>query len=621
MLHPLPLDQLSGLLHAGDPVLLLDSALPVTENRCSYLFLDPRQVLVAERHDQLAALWEQLDKLSKRFWIAGYLAYEAAYAMEPCLAPLQTDAQQGWPLAWFMVCEQPLVFDHLSGAWNEPFPMAESDRRGQAANGPVRYTPAIDERTYHRKLATIFRLLGAGETYQINFTFDGTVDCDALSDLDLYRQLRAEQRVPYAAFIRHGGTCIQSFSPELLFRLSSAGTITVKPMKGTAQRGRTVEVDRRARQYLAADAKNRAENLMIVDLLRNDLGKICEIGSVEVRELFAVECHRTLLQMTSTVQGRLRPEVTPSGILRALFPSGSVTGAPKVRSMEIIAGLEQGRRGPYCGTIGYLSPSGEAVFSVPIRTLVRGVGEERRRFRVGSGVVWESEPAEEWRECLTKAAFLTSHGGPFEIVETMLLENGELAFALEHRRRMAASAGFWGYPFTAERWQEVVAEVIAENAGDGSFLVRILLDEYGGMRRQVTPIAADPWGARPAPVTIGRRRVAADNPFLYHKTTHRPWYREAMQAIRDGEIFDQLFIDDHGELCEGAKSNIFVQVGEEDELLTPPLDAGLLPGLLRGQLLREGRCRERVLKLEDLRRARHLYCGSSVRGLVSVSLT
>jgi para-aminobenzoate synthetase/4-amino-4-deoxychorismate lyase len=618
MIYPLPLEQLSSLARQHDPLLLFDSARSDAGDRYSYLFLGPREILCAEDWDQLPDLWAGLDRAHGSSWVAGYLCYEAAYGIEDRLAPLRSRTP-GFPLAWFGVFEQAHVFDHETGTWSLPLPEPGAEAPpAPAGNGSgIGYAHGIDQAAFQSQVQRIRELIRQGETYQVNLTFDGTVST-GLAGFELYRRLRIEQRVPYAAYIRTGRHCIASFSPELFFRVDGGRrTIRVKPMKGTAARGRTAAEDESCRRRLAADPKNRAENLMIVDLLRSDLGKVCEIGSIRVSDLFAVESHRTVLQMTSTIEGRLRSETTLSGVFKALFPSGSVTGAPKLRSMEIIAGLEEGPRGPYCGAIGFGSAGGDAVFSVPIRTLYRLAGESHWHFRVGSGIVWESEPVLEWQECLTKSAFVTSSSGRFEILETMLLD-GELVLADEHRQRMAASARFWGYPFSEDAWSRVTGEIMA-TSGCEPARVRILLDEHGGLHVHTEPISPEPWPELPAPVTLGRLTAAASDPFLFHKTTYRPWYNPAMAAIRRGEIFDQIFVNASGEVTEGARSNVFV-LGAEGVLVTPPVSSGLLPGILRQRLIDAGMCREQVLTPDDLRRAEHLYCGNSVLGLVPVSL-
>jgi para-aminobenzoate synthetase/4-amino-4-deoxychorismate lyase len=616
MTYPLPLAQLAPLVTCHDPFLLFDSACPVAGDRYSYLLIEPVEILRADSDAELAALLRAIDQYAPQLWIAGYLSYEAAYCLEDCLAPYRS-RRCSHPLAWFGLFELAYVFDHETGTWNRPLPETEAVSENlHAADPDINYRPHLDEARYCSKVEAIRRLISQGETYQINLTFGGTLSTE-LTGFELYRRLRIEQRARFAAYIHHNNSYTLSFSPELFFKVRQR-SITVKPMKGTAARGRTVGEDSRLQEALAADPKNQSENLMIVDLLRSDLGKICEIGSVKVENLFTVESHRTLLQMTSTIQGQLRSDVNLSAVLRALFPSGSVTGAPKIRSMEIIAELEEEPRGPYCGAIGLSSPHGDSVFSVPIRTLYRDERDECWQFPVGSGIVWDSDPAAEWQECLTKSAFLTADGGSFEILETMLLYDGEILFEEAHRQRMASSARYWAYPFSDQQWHQSIRELNQQWRRPGPARIRLLLDDNGRLRGETADAEPEPWPELPAPVNLARLPVAETSPFFYHKTTHRPWYRSAMDAIRQGKLFDTVFINSKAEITEGARSNVFIL--DRGALLTPPVESGLLPGILRAELIRTGLCREQVLTIEDLRHAKQVYCGSSVQGLVPVRL-
>jgi para-aminobenzoate synthetase/4-amino-4-deoxychorismate lyase len=615
MTFPLALEQLSPLVISHDPFLLFDSACPVAGDRFSYLLIEPVATLCANTADELKELLNLIDQRSGQLWIAGYMSYEAAYCLEERLAPLRSRSFSS-PLAWFGLFDHVYLFDHESGAWSRPLPETIAYRELDEADAKIRYRPHLDQASYHSKVDSIRNLISQGETYQVNLTFGGSLST-ALDSFELYRRLRTEQRARFAAYIHHGGHFTLSFSPELFFQVRQR-TITVKPMKGTAARGRTVSEDRRLQEALADDSKNRSENLMIVDLLRSDLGKICETGSIKVDDLFAVESHRTLLQMTSTIKGRLRSDANLSEVLKALFPSGSVTGAPKIRSMEIIAELEDEPRGPYCGAIGLSSPHGDSVFSVPIRTMFRNEGNACWQFPVGSGIVWDSDPAAEWQECLTKSAFLTANGGSFEILETMLLFDGEILFEEAHRQRMADSAHYWAYPFSDQQWHQAISELIQQWCRSEPARIRLLLDENGRMHGEVLRLDPEPWPELPAPVHLARLPVDETSPFLFHKTTHRPWYQSAMDAIRQGKLFDTVFINSKAEVTEGARSNVFVL--DRGTLLTPPVDCGLLPGTLRAELIRTGVCHEQVLSIDDLLQAEHVYCGSSVQGLVPVRL-
>ncbi len=609
MYYPLPINALGALFTGHDPVVLLDTARPGPAERRSFLFLEPSEILTAPDLTAVDGLMEGLVRHEHDRWLAGYLCYEAAYAWHARLG----NAGPG-PYGWFGVYERPHIFDHERGDWDRPPPGLESGCVPSVAADAPEFRPRIDERRYRQQLAAIRTYLARGDTYQVNFTFDGELQ-STLDAWALYVHLRAAQPVAYSAFIRHGDMCILSYSPELFFR-SEAGYIYTRPMKGTAPRGRTWEEDRVLRTRLAADIKSCTENVIIVDLLRNDLGRICTTGSVHVPELFAVEAHRTVLQMTSTVAGTLRPEITLAGILRALFPCGSVTGAPKHRTLELIAELEEGPRGAYCGAIGYSAPTGERTFSVPIRTLQRAGVTGPWRYRVGSGIVWDSDPGAEWHECLTKCAFLTTPAPRFELLETLRLD-ADFAYCDQHRERLTRSAAFWGYPFDTREWERLMKEIRTQRRRVGPLRVRVLLDENGRLRWEDAPLAAVPSTA-PLPVAHSPTCVDETEPLLYFKSTHRPWYAAAAESIKRAGLFDMLFTNTRGELTEGTRSNLFVALA--GRLYTPPVTSGLLPGVLRESLLRQRRCEERVLRPEDLEHADGLYCGNSVHGLVRVRL-
>jgi len=339
---------------------------------------------------------------------------------------------------------------------------------------------------------------------------------------------------------------------------------------------------------------------MIVDLLRNDLGKVATPGSVKVTQLFDVETHSTLHQMTSEIVAELKPSASLWEIFKALFPCGSVTGAPKRSTMAIIDALEKGPRGVYCGAIAFLQP-GRATFSVPIRILQRTREESDYRYRVGSGIVWDSDPQEEWLETQTKTAFLQ---GDYQLLETIRVTDGAWLYGAEHLARMEQSAQALGFPFQKP----------AKTSQHPDGILRLLLARDGTFTTELHPDK----GISSTRVAIARQCVASFEPLLRHKTTYRPWYAESLEKIRSGELFDELFLNERGEMTEGSRSNLFAQLN--GVLYTPPLACGLLNGILRQKLLDEGKCQERRLRLDDLQKAERLFCGNSVRGLIEVQL-
>ncbi|MGB9591124.1 MAG: aminodeoxychorismate synthase component I, partial [Candidatus Kryptoniota bacterium] len=591
---------------------------------------------------------DEMDALSKRYWIAGFISYEAAYGLEKALSVFSHPSRvRGSNLVWLGVFEKPYRFDHAHNIWCPEIkvnhPTHRSTQAGLGSDGypaPLLKTNSpyppftkggkvgfmnmsfnIGYNEYAGKIKKIKYWLSNGHTYQVNFSFSALLD-STLDPFDLYTLLRKNQKTPYCAYIDTGSDCILSFSPELFFRLQGR-KITVKPMKGTAPRGRWYEEDEEIKRWLSLDSKNKSENVMIVDLLRNDLGKIAEFGSVRTVGLFEVETHPTLHQMTSTVTAKLKQDVAFKDIFRHIFPSGSVTGAPKIRTMEIIKSLERARRGIYCGAIGYIAPKKKAVFSVPIRTLQKDRTKGRRNkvqwtYNVGSGIVWDSSTRAEWEECMTKCRFITDRNVPdFEIFESILW-NGRLVYLKEHLERLKRSAGFFGYTFSGKEMKTTITNIRSSLNGVKNHKVRIFLNSQGCIRYDYVPLDMDTLKCEPI-VLLADSVVDSKNVYLYHKTTHRLWYNNATSSIEKGNCFDLVFFNENGEITECSRANIFIQMN--GKLYTPPVHCGLLPGILRERLIKSKMCMERVFKIDDLNRAEAVYWGNSVRGLVKVNLT
>lgn len=621
--HAVDPNVLTVMAQRHETVVFLDTAKPGRSNRYSFLFAGAKEELTAFSIDEIKGKLAILDEWARNSWVCGYLAYEAGYAFEDRLAGLGRMVRPGrskarsLPLLWFGLFDRPWVYDHRTGQWDPPLPVGVSSPRAPrmpaspATKRSIRHL--ISRADFGRRIGSIKRWIGRGHTYQANFTYDVRLEC-SLPPTDLYLAIRRSQETPHCAFVQHRFGHVASFSPELFFRLDK-GKVTVKPMKGTAPRGRFSAEDIENVNWLAHDPKNRAENVMIVDLLRNDLGRICEPGSVVTRSLFDVETHPTVHQMTSGVEGKLSPGINLSHVLRSIFPSGSVTGAPKIRTMEIIHDLERGRRGVYCGAVGYMSPFGKASFSVPIRTLQRPRGVRSWQYRVGSGIVWDSTADGEWRECAVKCRFLVHDPPEFELLESILFD-GRFRLAAHHVNRMVLSARYFQIPFTAACMRVLMRAISAELAGTGPRKVRILLDKKGTLRWEHAPLTRGT--VTSTRLLLNSRPVDESNPLLFHKTTHRPWFSRAAEMIARGNCYDVAFTNSHGEVTEGSRTSIFVR--REGTLYTPPVSCGLLPGILRESLIARGRCRERILSVADLYSADSVYCGNSVRGLVRVAL-
>ncbi len=551
------------------------------------LFARPAEVIETRDPEEVAHCLERLR--GSQFHAAGFIAYESGHAIEPKLAPLRrAPGDADLPLLWFGLFER-----------SEQIDVAEllPDPASAWAGRP---RPLIERADYEAKVETIREHILAGDIYQANFTFQAEVRA-AGHPLALYAALRARARAGWGGIVFTGTHWLLSFSPELFFTLEH-GRLTARPMKGTAPGSADPA-------SLRDDPKQRAENLMIVDLLRNDLAHVSKPGSVDVPELFAIETYPTVLQMTSTVTSEMADGLGGADVLKALFPCGSITGAPKMRAMEIIAGLETGARGAYTGAIGRLEPGGDAAFNVAIRTLVLRDGEGVARLGLGSGITADSVPAEEWRECLAKGEFVET-GRRFDLIETMRFDPEEGIAELErHLARMKASAEALDFRFDRHHARN---ELQAATFGLKALRkLRLRLSRTGVLAIEARALPATP--VEPVAVAIAPLPVSPDDFRLRHKTSDRGFYDQARDAAGAFEI---LFRDAEGFLTEGSFTSLFVE--RNGILLTPPLSRGLLPGVLRESLMEQGRAREAELRLEDL--AGTFYIGNAVRGLVAARL-
>jgi para-aminobenzoate synthetase/4-amino-4-deoxychorismate lyase len=593
---------------------------------CSRLFIAPVRVIEANSLAEISELFAQIESaVAAGFVAAGFFSYECGKCFEP--SAHQRPSRSGQPLAWFGIYERSYLFDHRIGNFvgsDAPSLIELRDEYCAAAHSQTTVIKScldMSEWQYTERIAAIHEQIRAGDVYQLNFTLPLQLETET-SAAALYAQLRARQPVDYGAFLHwRPGQRVLSFSPEMFFHLEDEDRnrrIVTRPMKGTAPRGRTVEEDRAMASWLRNDAKNRAENVMIVDLLRNDLGRICRFGSVRAEELFAVERHPALWQMTSTVSGEVRSDVGFRDIFGALFPCGSITGAPKVRAMQLIAELEGEPRGIYTGAIGFFSKE-RSVFNVAIRTLeLEGSNGGRiGKMGVGSGIVIDSNAADEFRECQLKAAFLVGASASlhesFSLVETLLWRS-EYPLIELHLDRLTGSADY--FDLRADRI-EVKAALLAHASAFGSCeprKVRLLLNRDGGLEIANEPLSEIAQNARLDSVCIAEQRTDSRDPMLFHKTTHRPIYTAANKAAMEAGFNDVLFLNQRNEVTEGAISNIFIE--KNRCWYTPPIECGLLAGVQRRQLLESrSQCEERVLSLDDLRDADAVYLSNAVRGL------
>ncbi len=573
------------------PTLIFDD---VTAGRLT-VFGSARAIIRAGALEEVAPALDALESARRAGnFVAGYISYEAGYALEPRLAPLMPS--HPGPLLWFGVFDPPVTCAAaVLHGWV----------RGRAYAGPL--LPEWDARAYATPFSRVQALIAAGDFYQANLTFRARF-AFAGDPLALYAKLRPASAARYGAYVDDGERQILSLSPELFFALAADGTITTKPMKGTAARESDPQADALVPAALAAGEKNRAENLMIVDLLRNDLGRIAQLGSVAVPSLFTVETYPTLHQMVSTVSARLRPGTGIPELVRALFPCGSVTGAPKIRAMQTIAELEASPRGVYCGGIGFFAPDGSARFNVAIRTLTIAGG--RGELGIGGGIVQDSNCEGEYAEAVLKARYFETTRRPLELIETLRwsAEEGFVRRDL-HLARMAASAAFFGLTFDRARALDVLAEATFALALPGQDRVahrlRLTLDETGEIACTTARLgpAKNVWTA-----AISPHRVCSTDALARHKTN----WREPYDIAPPPGVDELLFCNERGDLVEGARTNIFV--ARDGMLLTPPLSAGSLDGVLRRALLAESRAAEATLTPDDL--DGEFYLGNSLRGLI-----
>ncbi len=583
-------------------VLLVDSL--SGGDRCM-LFAAPREIVRAHTPDDARRALARLDEAAgEGLWAAGYLAYELGLLFEERLAPL-CPQRTALPLLWF-------------GLYDAPERMGIGDARALVAEWAggrpgraVGLSDTMDRAAYAKAFSTVKDYIAAGDCYQVNLTFKARFSLQG-DPAGLYRDLLLKQPVAYGAFVDAGDHHVLSCSPELFVR-RRGGELETRPMKGTLGRGRTVAEDEAGRAALARDEKTLAENLMIVDLLRNDMGRIAEIGSVEVTDLFSIETYRSLHQMTSGIRARLKPGLSAVGALAHLFPCGSITGAPKIRAMEIVHEVEAEPRGLYTGAMGYIAPDGDLCFNVAIRTAVidgTGCGE----IGIGGGIVADSELEAEYDEARLKMRFFTDPPQPVCLIETLLWERGR-GFALldRHMARLGESAAYFQIAL-APGAAETALEAAAGAFDAERMRVRLLLHEADGLSVTATPLP-DAGGAAPMRFLIAAEHTRSGDVFLYHKTTRRELYDTArMDAARRHGVDEVVFVNERGELTEGSFTTLFLE--RDGLLVTPPVGAGLLPGTLRAELLASGRAREEALRPGDLATADAVYLGNSVRGLL-----
>jgi len=568
----------------------------------AFRMVEPVGVVEARRPGEVPSALEALEGAAARgLWAAGFVAYEAAPGLDQNLAVRTRDPGDPFarlPLLWFAM---------FQGREDRPVLEPPERVRPELAGSP--WQPSVERARYDAAIEGIRERIAAGDVYQVNHTLRLRARVQG-DEQDLYRDLALAQRGGYAAYLNLGRYRVLSASPELFLRIDGE-RITTRPMKGTTPRGRWPEEDEAAALRLLDSRKDRAENAMIVDLLRNDLGRIARAGSVRVERMFEAERYETVWQLTSTITAQLRPGTGLAEVFRALFPSGSVTGAPKVASMRVIAELEDSPRGVYTGAVGYLAPRGSgepwANFNVAIRTVVLDAETGLAEYGVGGGITHDSSAAGEYEEILAKARVLTVRRPSFSLYETLRHDAEEgYAHIQEHLARLAASARYFGFRFDEDVVAAALENAAAELHGDGR--VRLTLFRDG---RATTEISAlfDP-SPGPVRVALDPDPVDPSDVWLFHKTSMREPYDRRKAARPD--VDDVLLVNARGEVTESTIANVAAKI--DGAWITPPLESGLLPGTFRAVLLRDGSLRERPITVEELRGAEELALVSSVRG-------
>lgn len=553
-------------------------------------FTQPIKIIVAEQEeDVLTKLADVQAAVDAGYYAAGYVSYEAAPAFDKNFT---VKSEPNMPLVWFGIFEKTL-----------PVP-EENEGFFQLSD----WTTEMPKERYEAGFNKIQAEIKQGNTYQVNYTMRLQAQCSG-DDYAFYRQLTRTQQANYSAYLNTGKFRILSASPELFFHWKD-GVLTTRPMKGTVKRGIHLVEDLAQANWLATSAKNQAENVMIVDLLRNDVSVVAETGSVHVPNLFQIEQYPTVWQMTSTVQAKTKQQTTIIDLFKALFPCGSITGAPKMKTMDIITNVEEAAREVYCGTIGYFTPDHEAVFNVPIRTVWLDSETGQAEYGVGGGITWDSTVTEEYEEALLKAKLLTEVRPDFDLLESLRLENGVYYLLDHHLERVRQAADYFQYALSEAEVRKQLVQ-FAQEYPSGVYKVRLIVAKIGVLEIVGQPIIDID---QPVIMTLANTPIATDQPFVYFKTTNRAIY-ETFQQQATG-YFDVLLWNERGEITEFTNGNVVVKL--DGTLYTPPVECGLLAGTFRKELLHTNEIVEKVITKAELLQAEEVWFINSVRKWVKV---
>ncbi|MCX7956438.1 MAG: aminodeoxychorismate synthase component I [Endomicrobia bacterium] len=610
-------------------------------NFTSYIFYQPVEKLVLFEDQDVKRYFLNIENfLNKGFYVVGFFSYELGYYLDYQQTENFKYIKDSFPLALFYVFHKPIIFDHRKNLLiNFESKFFDTNFKINRKGFKIKnFRLNIDKMQYFEDINKIKKYIKNGDTYQINYTVKAKFNIEG-SELDFYNKIKNFQKVSYAAYIKTEDYSIISFSPELFFR-KDEDVLYVKPMKGTIQRGKTLYEDLKYQKILKRSKKDKAENVMIVDLLRNDLGKISPYGEVEVEKLFEVEKYETLFQMTSTIKTKTYKNLKLYDLFKALFPSGSVTGAPKIRSMQIINELEKQPRKVYTGAIGFFTPDNFAEFNVAIRTVLV-YKNKSAEIGIGSGIVDDSLPPKEFEECKLKANFLFRKHKRFKLLETILynpsfdkidiFDNIKLNINTNkyiknclllnyHIKRLEDSALYFGFKFNKEQVLDSIFDVIDKVEDKYKYRLRVLLSEDGKLEIQVFKLDKFSFCAhRKVKVKLLEKYINGKNVFFYHKTTNRYFYSYYYNKFKKLGYFDVLFQNRNGFITETSRCNVFIDLGN-GKIITPPIECGLLGGVFRKLVLENNDVEEREISVYEILKARNVYLTNSVVGIIKADV-
>ncbi len=585
----------------------LESAKFDSENFKSYYFFNPIKKIMLNSKTELNKFFDEVEFYTRKYYLAGFMSYELGYFLDENF--FNMDCKTDIPYAVFGVYDSPIIFNHKTKQFQRES-LEFKSKPGEYFIDDLHLN--ISEEKYIQNIEKIKRYIYAGDIFQVNYTlkykfnFRGDI-------FNFYSFLKQYQPVGFNAFIKFDDYYILSNSPELFFNIKN-NIIKAKPMKGTIGRGKNIYEDKRNSGFLQNDLKNISENTMITDLLRNDIGKISEFGSVQVADMLQVEKYKTLFQMTSVIKGELRKNLSIYEIIKSIFPSGSITGAPKLRSMEIITELEKESRQIYTGAIGFIAPNKDSCFSVAIRTaLIKdGAGE----LGIGGGILFDSVASDEYAEAKLKAKFFNLKYNPeFFLIETILYDKNKFQYMDLHLKRLYESALYFDFKFDAEKIKSAIRDIACNFDKNKKYKIRVLLSETGSVKIEYKSVYIQ---ENDFVIKISNIPTDSNDIFLYHKTTNRTLYNKELDIAKKNNCFDVIFYNENGYITEGAITNIYIK--RENKFFTPPINDGLLNGIIRRRFMKKHRIMEKHITLQDLIGSEKVFISNSIIGVRAAKL-